>query len=599
MKSSYEHQPLTLPNSIRVLTLEPATSPKAPLECSLSEVDLDNITPSSSYEALSYVWGERVGTIPILCHGKQLLVTPNCRDALLGLRKPYKRRRLFIDAICIDQRQEPSSVLERGRQIELMGRVYELAHTVVIWLDQSHPAMPRFFRFLRLLNWATENIKRGDAAKIENAYHTLSQNDWFKRVWTLQEQAFANPKTSIIVCGHHQISCETLEKTHGQLIYAGVGDHTLFSIWEMIELRIGISRAVRLFNEIIPISEGLTGHNKKVISSPLLRVDGMWKAVQNLDSTIPQDKIFGVYGIFGRLGLNPTPNPNSSMALADVFEATTRGIIRMTNSLHIIGMCSREVCITEGLPSWVPDWIMKWPDPSGAHMDGYAITRWKGRHISERNSDYDATKNTSLMVREFSSKGMLNLRGAIIGKVDILDVSATIGSYRPNGDTVILRDYLQACRIWCKTVALFPTYCNGSPTIDAVAQVLLLHQGEKTIESMQKDQTLMAREFSEWFDLMLYPDCKNHQLKQRIERDIRQIRLSNPEIDPESHFARGFHVCKEDDVVALLAGYEFPVALRPDGGGNYRFVAPLYVHGIMHGEAWPEDESELEEIVLV
>ncbi|TRX92929.1 hypothetical protein FHL15_006067 [Xylaria flabelliformis] len=65
------------------------------------------------------------------------------------------------------------------------------------------------------------------------------------------------------------------------------------------------------------------------------------------------------------------------------------------------------------------------------------------------------------------------------------------------------------------------------------------------------------------------------------------------------HFARGFHICKEGDIVALLSGCDFPVALRPDGNGNYRFVAPLYVDEIMYGEAWPEDESELEEITLV
>ncbi|KAI1299912.1 hypothetical protein F5Y03DRAFT_365124 [Xylaria venustula] len=51
------------------------------------------------------------------------------------------------------------------------------------------------------------------------------------------------------------------------------------------------------------------------------------------------------------------------------------------------------------------------------------------------------------------------------------------------------------------------------------------------------------------------------------------------------HFARGFHLRKEGDIVALLAGCEFPIAIRPDGNGNYRFVAPLYVDGIMYGEA--------------
>ena len=53
----------------------------------------------------------------------------------------------------------------------------------------------------------------------------------------------------------------------------------------------------------------------------------------------------------------------------------------------------------------------------------------------------------------------------------------------------------------------------------------------------------------------------------------------------------------EGDVIAVVAGLEMPLLLRPVEGG-YRLLAHAYVHGIMHGEAWPEREEELEEIVL-
>ncbi|KAK5630310.1 hypothetical protein RRF57_006025 [Xylaria bambusicola] len=62
------------------------------------------------------------------------------------------------------------------------------------------------------------------------------------------------------------------------------------------------------------------------------------------------------------------------------------------------------------------------------------------------------------------------------------------------------------------------------------------------------------------------------------------------------NFVWCFAVCKQRDVVALLVGCPVPVALRPDGNGRCTFVAPLYVDGIMDGEAWPEDESKLAEI---
>ncbi|KAI1324055.1 hypothetical protein F5Y16DRAFT_323227 [Xylariaceae sp. FL0255] len=154
MASTYEHQPLKSSRAIRVLTLEPAKSPESIIKCSLGELDLDNITRSTRYEALSYVWGARKGTIPILCEGKEILVTPNCHDAMLQLRLRSKQRRLFIDAICIDQRPDTPSRREREGQVKIMGIVYERASRVIVWLDKIQPpSEQRLFRFIRIFAW--------------------------------------------------------------------------------------------------------------------------------------------------------------------------------------------------------------------------------------------------------------------------------------------------------------------------------------------------------------------------------------------------------------------------------------------------------------
>jgi hypothetical protein len=52
------------------------------------------------------------------------------------------------------------------------------------------------------------------------------------------------------------------------------------------------------------------------------------------------------------------------------------------------------------------------------------------------------------------------------------------------------------------------------------------------------------------------------------------------------------------DRVALISGLDHPVLLRPVEGG-WKLLTHVYLHGIMHGEAWPGDESELERLVLV
>ncbi|KAI0392084.1 hypothetical protein F5Y17DRAFT_379855 [Xylariaceae sp. FL0594] len=60
--------------------------------------------------------------------------------------------------------------------------------------------------------------------------------------------------------------------------------------------------------------------------------------------------------------LNACLRPDYSMKRADLFAATTRGIIEHSGSLEILQLCFSEATIPEGLPSWVPDWAGK-PTP--------------------------------------------------------------------------------------------------------------------------------------------------------------------------------------------------------------------------------------------
>lgn len=81
----YKHKPLEGLRSIRLLNLAPSThdDPELPLSCELTEVALDG---KIVYEALSYSWDAQKLEFPIRCEGKELLITANCKAALLRLR---------------------------------------------------------------------------------------------------------------------------------------------------------------------------------------------------------------------------------------------------------------------------------------------------------------------------------------------------------------------------------------------------------------------------------------------------------------------------------------------------------------------------------
>ena len=59
-----------------------------------------------------------------------------------------------------------------------------------------------------------------------------------------------------------------------------------------------------------------------------------------------------------------------------------------------------------------------------------------------------------------------------------------------------------------------------------------------------------------------------------------------------------FQGVQEGDVVTIWKDFPCPMILRAhevDGREAWPFHSCAYVHGIMHGEAWPESEEQLEE----
>src|SRR5205809_6219808 len=84
---------------------------------------------SVPYEALSYTWGNEESPENISLDDGVLSVTRNLADALFFLRRKNSTRTLWIDALCINQ----ADLVEKGRQVRNMHRIYEHADQVVVW----------------------------------------------------------------------------------------------------------------------------------------------------------------------------------------------------------------------------------------------------------------------------------------------------------------------------------------------------------------------------------------------------------------------------------------------------------------------------------
>jgi hypothetical protein len=86
-----------------------------------------------NYQALSYTWGPTNDTETILLNGVPIPVTRNLADALKHIRADSVDITLWVDAICINRKDDH----EKGRQVSRMGHIYGNSSNTIVWLGAS------------------------------------------------------------------------------------------------------------------------------------------------------------------------------------------------------------------------------------------------------------------------------------------------------------------------------------------------------------------------------------------------------------------------------------------------------------------------------
>jgi len=174
----YEYSHLTGRRSIRLLAVHPAGGYESPLVVTLEqhhrrrhkgnfvqariETALEILTildtarlqeKTPPYEAISYAWGtdtssEHVTNISVNGRMSAIRVRRNVSNMLQALRWENGLRRVWIDALCINQ----NDLEEKEQQVRRMGDIYADADRVLIWLGGGHRTFgtdgPGFTEFL-------------------------------------------------------------------------------------------------------------------------------------------------------------------------------------------------------------------------------------------------------------------------------------------------------------------------------------------------------------------------------------------------------------------------------------------------------------------
>jgi hypothetical protein len=339
-------------NEIRLLHLKPASQKFDEIECELTTVSFDDCL--LQYEALSYVWGCTRNKRSIKIQDHEVEVTSNLYDALEQLRLKRAERILWIDAICINQKD----LNERADQVTRMGSIYGRADNVIVWLGQDFKGCKLAFNCLKRIGEAkdlhfTKFLSPHMAVHGLDLYSTKLQDaliyfftlPWWTRVWTVQEYVLAQKAT--FQCGDAVLdSCLAREASRNFF------NHERYSCCNrlrLVESGPG-TRGEALLRGFVRQESLEFMHLLKDSMSVLYATTHFRQRI----STDIRDKVYGMLGMAtGEYAA--FVHPDYTLPPNQIFESSAVAMIERTGRLEILSHLPKKFPDGLKLPTFVPD----------------------------------------------------------------------------------------------------------------------------------------------------------------------------------------------------------------------------------------------------
>lgn len=166
------------PGEIRLVALQPGEKHDA-IECKIDHSIL-GADGDKNYNALSYMWGSPDAFRVISVDGRSVQVRENLWSALIHLRSKEDVVVLWVDAVCINQ----ADTEERSSQVAQMGRIYQRATQVMIWVGPESPNDANALHYISRI-YDDGHIPAYFHYEFRSEDH---QRNWFQRYFNMWEE---------------------------------------------------------------------------------------------------------------------------------------------------------------------------------------------------------------------------------------------------------------------------------------------------------------------------------------------------------------------------------------------------------------------------
>ncbi|KAF2239652.1 hypothetical protein EV356DRAFT_513940 [Viridothelium virens] len=457
------------------------------------------------------------------------------------------------DQISINQ----SDIPEKNHQTPLMRQIYKLAQRAIVWLgpegNDSQDAINTLHYLsaqfeivqhdilrdsLSMVCFPTPNASEADWYQINTpllhsdrtwrSVEGLLSQSWFSRLWVWQELQLSS-RLALVQCGSDVMDWKSLIRAVRLLKY-----------------KLHVPNYIR--DRCVELA--LTAQD-----SSLLTTDGVLYRSQQLFSSDPRDKVYGILGLTTP-GFACRLRPQYSLSLKEVYRQAFQTCIDVEQRLDVLSMCELTTCVPDS-PSWLPNLQVQRPSSYG----------W---------SWIQACTGLSCASHSFCEDATMLVEG-----IQFSAISAISPSLR-GGEEQLFTLY----RGFVPDDQFDDSYVTGGSLLDAFAATSRWGRLSERIWTSSKPN-ISSPSLEEWAlvfkkALSLHESSPNIGIFENKTFHLCSKALWRRKLirTKDRHIGIGPPDAKIGDIVCLILGCYTPMILRPTDAGGFRVVGDGYLHGL-------------------